>query len=118
MFRIQNKIKSFSNTKETAKSKFSLKMKGIFEINYDILDPKSKYFLVIWNKNYIIDFDNLKNEILEFKDYIFEAQGMNKNDKIPITLCNSNQFYCYFFKKIIFLKKDNFNFGNSIKILN
>ena len=67
-------------------------MKGIFEMNFEIFDIKKNYFLVINNKNFVIDFDSMKGEILEFNNYIYELQTTNKQETVTIFLCTENQF--------------------------
>lgn len=87
MCRLQERIKS----KNENKPKFCLKMKGIFEMNFDILNIKKNYILVINNKNFAIDFTSMKGEILEFNNFIYELQNANKQETITIFLCTENQ---------------------------
>ena len=73
-------------------SKFSLKLVGIFEINFDLLNVTKKYLLSVDGKLFCINFDDLKEEILEFNNYITEVNGLTDKSVVDIFLCNEKEF--------------------------
>lgn len=68
-------------------SKFSLKLIGIFEINFDVMNVTKNYFLGFEEKQFLIDFSSLKEEILEFNNYVAEINGLNQKSIVDVFLC-------------------------------
>lgn len=72
-------------------SKFSLKLMGIFEINFDILNVTRNYILAFEGKRYAINFANLKEEILEFNNYLMELNGLGEKSSLEVFLCTEKE---------------------------
>ena len=43
---------------------------------------------MINGKRFMVNFDDLKEEIVEFDGYVFEEEGLDENNVVEIRLCD------------------------------
>jgi len=68
-----------------------LKIIGIFQINHDIFYREKHYFILINGKRFSANFDDFKQEIIEFEGYVFEEGGLNEKNVVEVLLCDEKE---------------------------
>jgi len=51
------------------------------------MNVTKNYFLGFEEKQFLIDFSSLKEEILEFNNYVAEINGLNQKSIVDVFLC-------------------------------
>lgn len=91
ILRFDDKIMALSGIEQFYSSTFSLKLMGIFEINFDILNVTKNYILGVEGKRFLINFAKMKDEILEFNNYLLDLKGLTEKNSIEIFLCSEKE---------------------------